>query len=76
MSMETITIKVDAEVAEAYRAASPEEQRKMQALLGLWLKEVAIADAVLLKQLMSEISEKVRARGLTPEEVESILKEE
>ncbi len=76
MATETITIRVDTEAAEAYRAASPEEQKKIQLLLGLWLKEVASAETRSLKQLMSDISEKAKARGLTPEDLESILSEE
>ena len=76
MATETITIQIDAEAAEAYRTASPEGQKKIGLLLGLWLKEVAAADAGSLKQLMSDISEKATARGLTPEELESILNEE
>ena len=76
MATETITIRVDTEAAEAYRAASPEEQKKIQLLLGLWLKEVASAETISLKQLMSDISEKAKARGLTPEDLESILNED
>ena len=73
MATETITIQVDADAARAYRAASAEQQKKMQALLSLWLKEVATTDATSLKQLMTDIGQKAQARGLTPEELESIL---
>jgi hypothetical protein len=76
MAKETITIQVDAEAAKAYKAASEEEQKKMQALLSLWLKEIATADTASLKQLMNDISKKARERGLTPEILKSILDEE
>jgi hypothetical protein len=73
MVTESITIEVDAEAAEAYRAAPPEAQKKMQVLLGLWLKEVATGDSESLKQLMTDIGNKAQSRGLTSEELESIL---
>lgn len=76
MSVETITIEVDAEAAEAYRKASAEQQRKLQLLLGLWLREAASADAASLKRLMDDIGGKAQARGLTGEELESALKGE
>jgi hypothetical protein len=73
MATEIITIQVDAEAAEAYRAASPEAQKKMQVLLGLWLKEVTAGNSESLKQLMTNIGNKAQARGLTSEELESIF---
>ncbi|MGA9996386.1 MAG: hypothetical protein WBP93_13290 [Pyrinomonadaceae bacterium] len=72
MVTEPITIQVDVEAADAYKRASAEEQKKMQVLLSLRLKEIATADAVSLAQLMNEISSNAQARGLTDEEVESI----
>jgi len=76
MSTEVITLEVDAEAARAFKAAPAEEREKLQLLLGIWLKEYARADAAALKELMNEISRKAQDRGLTPEALESILKEE
>ena len=76
MSTETITIPVDAEAAEAYRGASAEQRQKIEMLLGLWLKEAISADPAALKELMSDIGGKAEARGLTSEELKSILEEE
>ena len=76
MATETITIRVDGEAARAYKAAPPGDQRKMEALLGLWLKDVATADPAALKRMMSDLSQKASDRGLTPEILENFLKQE
>ncbi len=73
METREITIRVDAEAARAYAAASPEEWRKIDLLLGLRLGEVTGPSAP-LDQVMREISEKARARGLTEERVEGFAK--
>jgi hypothetical protein len=75
MATETITIQVDPEAARAYKAAPPADQRKMGALLGLWLKDAATAEPAALKRMMSDLSKKARDRGLTPEILENLLKE-
>jgi hypothetical protein len=72
---ETITIQVDFEAARAYKAAPPGDEKKMGALLGLWLKDVAMVEPAALKRMMSDLSKKARERGLTPEKLESLLKE-
>jgi hypothetical protein len=74
MANPTITIPLDPEAARAYNSATPEEQRKMQALLSLWLRELARADSTSLQQVLDEVGEKARAKGLTPEILDSILK--
>ena len=76
MSTEIITLEVDSEAARVFRSASTEEQEKLQVLLGIWLKEYARADGSSLKETMNDISRKAQSRGLTPEILESILKEE
>lgn len=74
MSTEAITIQVDTETARAFRATSPDEQKKLQALLTVWLRELADANAPSLKQTMTDISRKAQARGLKPETLDSLLK--
>lgn len=64
---EEITIRVDAEVARAYRAASEEERRKFDLLLSLRLHD-ALHHSGSLKDLMRDISRKAQERGLTPEQ--------
>ena len=74
MSAETITIPLDPEAARAYKAAADEDKKKMQALLSLWLRDLATTEPSALKEIMSDLSQKAQARGLTPEVLESLLK--
>ena len=74
METREITIRVDAEAARAYAAASPEERRKIDLLLSLRLDEVTGPSAP-LEQVMREIGEKARARGLTEEKLDELLRE-
>jgi len=72
MTTEAITIKVDSELARAYRRASAQDRQKMEILINLWLKEVA-ADKAPLQQVMDEVSRKAKAKGLTLEILDSAL---
>lgn len=74
MGTKTTTIRVSPEAAYAYETASAEQQRKLDALLSLKLTEVTQAKRP-LEAIMSEISRKAQARGLTPEILNSILNE-
>jgi hypothetical protein len=73
MSTEAITIKVDSEAASPFNNAPAAEQRKMEALVSLWLKEIAAADTRPLKEVMGEIGREAQRRGMTPEILESML---
>jgi hypothetical protein len=75
MTGESITIEIDPEAAKAYRSASAENQKKMQVLLSLWLRDLATADPTRLKKIMTEIGRKAQERGLTPEILASLLEE-
>ena len=46
----------------------------MQALLGLWLRELAEGEPRSLQQILDEAGRKAQARGLTTEMLESLLK--
>jgi hypothetical protein len=74
MQTEEITIRVDSQAAQAYRAASNEERRKLELLLNLRLRD-ALQPNGSLQDLMRDISRKAQERGLTPEVLESILDE-
>ena len=76
MSTENISISVDADAARSFSRASPEERRKMEILLGLRLRELTSKDARSLKEIMDEIGAQAEAKGLTPEMVESMLRDE
>jgi hypothetical protein len=74
MRTKTFTIPVDPELAEALTAASADDQKKIQVLLGLWLRDLAKAEPSDLKKLLDELSRKAKDRGLTPETLDSLLK--
>jgi hypothetical protein len=74
MEKPTITIPLDPQTARSYNSAAPEEKRKIQALLSLWLRELASGDYPSLHQVLDEAGRKAKARGLTPEILESLLK--
>lgn len=74
MQTEEITIHVDPEAAQAYRAASEQERRKLDLLLSLRLHD-ALHPGGSLKELMRDLSRKAQERGLTPEILEAILHE-
>jgi len=74
MATKTITVPLDPEAAKAYNSAPLDDQRKMKALLSLWLRNLAKAEPSDLKKLMDDVSRKARARGLSPEILESLLK--
>jgi hypothetical protein len=76
MATTTITIQVEPEVAKAFAAASAEEQRKMQLLLSLRLQDLTTPQGKPLQTIMDEIGARAAARGLTPEILESLLRDE
>lgn len=75
METREITIRVDADAAKAYTAASPEEREKIDLLLSLRLSQVTGPSAP-LEQVMREISEAAQKRSLTEERLSEILREE
>ncbi len=68
-----ITIPVDAETAHTYHTASPDDQKKIQLLLRLRLRELAALPTDSLIEIMDDIGAKAEARGLTPEILEALL---
>jgi hypothetical protein len=72
----TISIPVDEATALAYRQASVEEQKKIQLLLRLRVRELFTQPDVPLQQIMDTIGAKAEARGLTPEILETLLRDE
>ncbi len=66
METRTITIRVNAEVARIFEAASEEQRRKLEALISLRLGD-ATRSKKSLEEIMSEISRNAQARGLTSE---------
>ncbi len=74
MSTETISITVDADTAQSFCEASPEERRKWELLLRLRLRELTSGPTRPLANIMDEIGAAAIARGITPEKVESMLR--
>ncbi|MCH8046267.1 MAG: hypothetical protein IID44_21365 [Planctomycetes bacterium] len=66
MNDDQITVSVDSEVADAYRAASDDERRKLDLLINLRLRDATRSEAS-LAEVMREISANAAQRGLTPE---------
>ena len=62
----TITIPLDPQTAQAYDAASEEEKRKLQALLSLWLRELATGESLPLQRVLDEVGQKAIARREGP----------
>jgi hypothetical protein len=71
--MNKITIEVSREVAEAYQSASFQERQKIQTIVSLLLHKPVDKDVDLLRELMDEISDRAKERGLTLEILESIF---
>ena len=76
MAHTTISISFDEATALAYNQASAEEQKKIQILLRLRVNELFTQSDVSLQQVMDEIGAKAEARGLTPEILETLLRDE
>ena len=72
MTTDQITISVEPDVARAYREANDDDRRKLDVLMSLRLRD-ALSSGVTLQDLMRQIGQNARARGLTPEMLESIL---
>lgn len=74
MTLANVTIPLDQQTAQIYTNASIENKKKLRLLLELWLREFAAAPRS-LDAIMDQISERARARGLTPEILEALLNE-
>ena len=78
MATATLTIQVSEEAARAFTQVSPEDQRKIQLLLDLRLRDLTILPPPRksLQTVMNEIGKNAAARGLTPAGLESLLNDD
>jgi hypothetical protein len=76
MATATISIDVDPETAEAYAAASEQDRLKLKILLRLGLRHLSDRPARSLTQVMDDIGAQAAANGMTPEILDSILRDE
>ena len=72
MATNRITIPLDPETAKAYKEARPTEKKKMQALVSLWLRDLATEKPATLDHILDEVSEKAAQRGLTPKILDAL----
>ncbi len=72
LSTESITVEIDAALAQAYRDARESDQSKLNFLLNLWLRDV-LGRSTSLTTLMDEPSGKVERRGLTAVKLSDML---
>jgi hypothetical protein len=75
MATATLTIQVSEEAARAFTQVSPEDQRKIQLLLDLRLRDLTMSPPPRksLQAVMDEIGKNAASRGLTPDVLESLL---
>jgi hypothetical protein len=73
-STASITVPLDPEAARAYEEAAPQEKRKMQAFIGVWLR-VATQKQESLQEVLDDISAKAKAR-VSPRKLDALLKGE
>lgn len=76
MADTTISIPLDLATARIYFSASPTTQQKMQMLLRMRLRELADIPPQSLSEIMDEVGAKAEARGMTPEILETLLRDE
>ena len=73
LTMTTICLEIDTDVAKAFQLSEPEQQQKIQILINQWMKEAINISK--LQTTMDKLSDEAEANGLTPEILESILNE-
>ena len=76
MGTSNITIEVDEVAAKAFAEATRGEQHKMQLLLSLRLQELTAEPNKTLQEVMDKIGRAAESRGLTPEILETLLRDE
>jgi hypothetical protein len=74
MQKAKITIPLDEETARSCKSAAPAEKRKIEALLSLWLPELAAGEYASLAGVLDEVGRKAKARGLAAKTLDSLLK--
>ena len=70
----TLSLPIDADLAEVWQSTPEKDQLKLQYLLNLWLRDL-FTQSKSLKSLMDDISEKAQSRGLTEEKLEELLRD-
>jgi hypothetical protein len=72
MSIATINIQIDSDVANIYKTTSPKDQAKIRLLISLLLREFSDSTRT-LETVMDEIGERATSMGLTEEKLRAML---
>ena len=72
--LKPITLQVEAPIADAYQNANPEHKQALQTIVSLFLKSISVGDS--LQTIVQEIRLEAEQKGLTPEILEELLKDE
>ncbi len=70
--METITIKVDPEVAQFYQKVTPIKRQQIENLFNNWLRTIIQERS--LDEIISDLQHEALANGLTQEILDNIIK--
>ena len=76
MATVPITIEVDEKVAQVYAEASAQDRMRIQMFVNLQLQDFITNPPRPLLEVIEDISAKAAARGLTPEILESMLRDD
>jgi len=71
-----ISLPVDPDTARMYNEASDEDRLRIHVLLRLYLGNWLMRPGRSLNEIMDQIGAEAQARGLTPEILEDILRDE
>ena len=71
--MTTLSIQIDADIAQAFQASQPEQQQKIKTLINQWMRQALKIST--LQTTMDKLSDEAEANGLTPDILQSILNE-
>ena len=72
--METISIQVEPQIAQAYRAFAPQRQKQVQMLMSLILRRSLEQDS--LEKTVTDLRDEAEANGIIPEILEELLADE
>ncbi len=74
MATEPVTLELDEAAARVFKNASPEQRRKLEALVSLHLLEAATSRRS-LRELMDTVGKQAQEKGLTEERLQELIRE-
>jgi len=76
MTIATLRVPLDERTAYALQTSPPEKQALLHQMIGYMVQQFVDSTPESLLALMDEMGREARANGLTPEILESILRDE